>query len=429
MLKKEVITLVNCEVYSDKAVSLKRAQEMAQFYEEAYKKVGEDLGGYASKKMKLYVYSTQKNLVKGLQRYSGFSYESAKFFSRGGAPRPMNYKMHLPPSADFRFIVHEYTHCVIEELSDNIYKKVKWLDEGLASFEGFKYGEKGKLWPYALVNYAIQSGEYIPLNKISSESSWVKNMKAGKTELIYYEALMAIEYFLKNNDISDVIKILKMMKERDSQKEAFTNTIGIDLITFEKELKKWLINIQDPIVQFARKESSQSIIQVDGIDSDWKNINPIIEDPPNDAKIKFQGTDIKNISLFRDKNFLYVMYRSYAADSGKMNPIAYTFYIDDNIDEKKFNIRYQPGALSKGTNWFWYFPKKTNYKDRKNLYFLKDMKAEWGIKPNGMQIFEMKIPVSQIKCVDKFRCYFGTFIGGKMADLTDKVVYSAPGGN
>lgn len=422
-IKPASISSNHCEIFSEEHVSQERAQEIGQFYEKAYIGVGEDLGAYPSKKMKIYVYNSQKSLVQGLVRFNGFSYDSAKFFAKGGAPRPWNYTIHVPPHKDLSFIVHEYTHCVIEELSGKAYMSIKWLDEGLAEFEAYKLAQKERHWSCFLVKSSIESGDFIPLKKISSGQQW-HNIRRTKRTLMYSEALIAVDFFIKKYGIKNGVQVLKLVNKNYSQNKALKKTIGTNLKQFEKHMKSWIIQVKNIHSMYAIKPTDEGTIRIDGFSQDWKNINPIVADPVKDVKSKIRGTDIKNVYLFQGENFLYVMFESYPSDSGKADTISYTFYIDDNAESKKFNIRYQPGADSTGRTWFWHFPGETNYKDITKSHHIKKMKAGWGIKTDGTQILEMKIPVSSIGYLEKFKCCFGTFVRGKRTDLTKKIIYS-----
>lgn len=417
------IPFEHCEIVLEKGVRQEYAQDIGQYYEKAYLDVGKDLGAYASKKMKLYVYTSQKSLAEGLVEFSGFSRNFADIFTKGGAPRPFNYMMHVPPGKGLGFIVHEYTHCVTEELSGKAYKHAKWLDEGLAQFEEYRVGEKGKSWPFFLVKCSLELGNFFPLEEISAEEQWVRIMTGEGNILLYREALIAVDYFTKKHGIKNALRVLELMNKNYSQNRALKRTIGIDLQEFEKEMKNWVLQVKEIQSIYAKKPKDEGPIKIDGFDDDWKNIRAVVTKPGKDVKSKIRGADIRNVYLFRDLSFLYVMFESHPSDSGNVEPISYTFYIDEQIGSKEFRTRYQPGADSTGRTWFLDFAERSNYEDLTNLRYVKEMEAEWGIKPDGTQIFEMKIPLSSVGGLETFKCYFTTSVKNKRLDVTKQTTY------
>jgi hypothetical protein len=60
----------------------------------------------------------------GFSSTAVFSAEAANRFKSGGAPRPINYVMHVAPGFDWHAVVHEYTHTIIEEISGTVYRSI-----------------------------------------------------------------------------------------------------------------------------------------------------------------------------------------------------------------------------------------------------------------------------------------------------------------
>jgi hypothetical protein len=172
-----------------------KARQYGEAFENAYTQVGTDLGAYPARQFKLYVYSTQEDLVRGLQLYSGFSADSANYFRTGGAPRPINYVMHIAPSFDWHTITHEYTHTIIEELSGQVYRSIKWLDEGLADHEAYttvaktKYNQTEfqlKANTMRIVYDALDKGKLFSLRELSSETDWHNRLPGTPERTLQY---------------------------------------------------------------------------------------------------------------------------------------------------------------------------------------------------------------------------------------------------
>gem|GEM_PF-3322136 len=55
----------------------------------------------------VFVYASQSELVAGLQEYSSFTRDEALRYQNGGAPRPTNGFIHIPPDYDLRAVYHQ----------------------------------------------------------------------------------------------------------------------------------------------------------------------------------------------------------------------------------------------------------------------------------------------------------------------------------
>ena len=231
----------------------RRAKWYGEAFENACIQVGKDLGAYAAKQFTLYVYLTQADLVRGLQLYSGFSADSAGTFSGGGAPRPINYIMHVPPGFDWHSVTHEYTHTIIEELSGNVYRSVKWLDEGLAEYEGYvtvvktKYNVtefQKKADAMRTVYNALDNQKLFSLKELSTEKDWSIRYQGPQNTLQYSESWIIVNYLAVTYAPSKCKTILLAMKQGQTQDQAVQSELGVPTAQFEADFRQYLQKIR-----------------------------------------------------------------------------------------------------------------------------------------------------------------------------------------
>ena len=185
--------------------------------------------------MDVYVYRTQADLVQGLISFSLFSVSSANFFKNGGAPRPLNYVMHVSPEFDWTTVTHELTHTYIEEYSGRAYRSIKWLDEGLASLEGWKCVLENpahrqeaidrKNWDWQkYVELKSTKGLY-PLSELTDEYQW-SALWAKESQYIYPEAFVVVSYLVSTYGQSRVLEILELVYDRWPASDAVKAVLG-----------------------------------------------------------------------------------------------------------------------------------------------------------------------------------------------------------
>lgn len=83
-------------------------------------------------------YNSENGLFQDLIDTWGFSSEWVKTYRAVPRMNP-EYVEWLPPYANWRYIAHEYTHRIIEQIAGlGSQTKYKWFDEWLADYEGLK---------------------------------------------------------------------------------------------------------------------------------------------------------------------------------------------------------------------------------------------------------------------------------------------------
>jgi hypothetical protein len=225
----------------------KIAKAYGDAFDFAYIAIGKELGTYPKKRFTLYIYITQEDLVRGLQTLGNFSPESSAYFKTGGAPRPINYILHVWPGCDWHGITHEYTHTILEEISGDAYKSIKWLDEGLADYLAHstvldtKYKEGELSWGQsrlAVVRQAFQQSKSLSLLSISTERQWSANHADPVLyDLQYAEAYAVVANGVQKYGLDKCVSILNLMEQGVTQEAAVQQALGVSLSQFETDFK------------------------------------------------------------------------------------------------------------------------------------------------------------------------------------------------
>jgi hypothetical protein len=213
----------------------KYAKYVGQGFEYAYGALQQDFPITPARDFTIYAYLTQDDLVQGLIKFSGFSQESADFFRQvGGAPRPINYVMHVGPGWDWVGVAHELTHTFIEEYSDGAYRKIKWLDEGLANYESWRCvstnaehsleAESYRQYNWKAFSDLKNATGPFPLSQLSTEAQWHELMTASQP--IYPEAFVVVTYLAFTYGPDKIIPILKEAQSGMTASEAVKRVLG-----------------------------------------------------------------------------------------------------------------------------------------------------------------------------------------------------------
>jgi len=253
-----------------------KAKWYGEAFEAAYTEVGKDLGAYPARQFVLYVYLTQEDLVSGLQTYSGFSADEANYFRISGAPRPINYVMHASPDFDWHTITHEYVHTIIEELSGQVFRSIKWLDEGLAEYEAYvtvlktKYNQtelRLKADAMRRVYDALDKGKLFSLKELSSDTDWHNRLPGTpERDLQYSESWIIVSYLAMKYQPSKCKTILLALKQGQAQDSALQSELGVSATQFESNFRQYLQSIrEDAPTRVAEAEKA-----IQKAESEWR---------------------------------------------------------------------------------------------------------------------------------------------------------------
>jgi len=209
--------------------SEERAKDIGEAFEYAHTYLQQDFPKVPPK-FKIYVYRTQDDLVEGLIKISGAPPSEANFFKYGGAPRPLNYIMHVSPQFNWHAVAHELTHTFIEEYSGRAYLNIKWLDEGLAQYEAWKCVSTNPMHSQEEESFRVDAlktfnelksrNALYPLNELTTDQQWGKEMTAGNSDYIYSQAYLVVSYLVSSYGIDQTKSILKEVQKGAKASEA-----------------------------------------------------------------------------------------------------------------------------------------------------------------------------------------------------------------
>jgi hypothetical protein len=187
--------------------------------------------------------------MEGLQKHSGFTSKSAAYFKNGGAPRPLNYLMHVPPPYLWYVMIHEYTHTLIEEVSGQAYKSIKWIDDGLAEFlpsvvlaqTRYKESELNRARATRLrVQRALQSNKFFNLPDFATEDQWHQIYASESRGLIYAESFMLVSYLVEKYGLAKCFAVLKQMNAGLSREKAIQKVLHRTVVQLNEDFKSSL---------------------------------------------------------------------------------------------------------------------------------------------------------------------------------------------
>ncbi|MBI2400297.1 MAG: hypothetical protein HYV23_04460 [Deltaproteobacteria bacterium] len=186
--------------------------------EEAYFKVGSDLGHYPEERIEALLYS--KEAFRDITRspsWAGAIYDGRIKLPAGGLTGKT--------SALEEVIFHEYTHAVVRELSKG--KAPVWLNEGLAQYEEGKSAE-----PYARFLSGLASRGALRLRPLEGSFMRLGPQEAGAAYLL---SLSATSYIIREYGLFQVRSILERLAEGMELEEAISACLGVSYDELEKD--------------------------------------------------------------------------------------------------------------------------------------------------------------------------------------------------
>ncbi|HEA47090.1 MAG TPA: tetratricopeptide repeat protein [bacterium] len=207
------------------------APEILAILEEAYKKVGADLGYYPQEKTTCIIYSSKEK----------FRYVTDTHYWTGGI---YDGKIRVPLSIELeiaehfkRTLVHEYTHHVIRGKTKN--NSPSWLNEGLAQYEdrGYEENREKDEKRLEILAQSLEENTLVPLKRIKPL------FQTGDTELVnlaYYESYSATKYLIKRYGLKGVSKLLEKLGKGASIDKALGEVFHLDYQALDREWRKFL---------------------------------------------------------------------------------------------------------------------------------------------------------------------------------------------
>jgi len=122
------------------------------------------------------------------------------------------------------------THTFIEEYSGRAYLNIKWLDEGLAQYEAWKCVSTNPMHSQEEESFRVDAlktfnelksrNALYPLNELTTDQQWGKEMTAGNSDYIYSQAYLVVSYLVSSYGIDQTKSILKEVQKGAKASEA-----------------------------------------------------------------------------------------------------------------------------------------------------------------------------------------------------------------
>ncbi|MBI5345228.1 MAG: tetratricopeptide repeat protein [Deltaproteobacteria bacterium] len=190
---------------------------IALLLEEAYVKVGADMGYYPDDKVEAVLYSKEQfRDVTSAASWAGAVYDGRIKIPAGGITERTDLLE--------RVIFHEYSHAVVRRLSGG--RAPVWLDEGIAQYEegkdDMRYG--------GVLKGLVASGK-ISLRGL--EASFM-GFDKDKAETAYLASLSAVRYLIREFGMGQVRRVLDAIGRGRTVDSAFSEVIYLSYEDFER---------------------------------------------------------------------------------------------------------------------------------------------------------------------------------------------------
>lgn len=197
---------------------------VAIILEEAYQKVGSDLGFYPEDSITTILYSaTQFTDVTRAPAWSGGIYDGKIRIPVGG----------LRERTDVleKVIFHEYTHAVVHRMGGG--RVPVWLNEGIAQYEEGQEGDSEQRF-----RFLVSSGNIVPLTYL--EGSFMA-MDQNQAMVAYIEGLSAVKYILEEYGAGILIRLVCNYKDGKGSEAAIKDTFQM---TYKEFQESWTRNLK-----------------------------------------------------------------------------------------------------------------------------------------------------------------------------------------
>ncbi|MBI5285989.1 MAG: hypothetical protein HY878_00145 [Deltaproteobacteria bacterium] len=198
--------------------------------EEAYIKVGADIGYYPDDRIGVVLYTQEEfRDVTRSPSWAGAIYDGRIKIPAGGIT--------TRTALLERVVFHEYTHALVHRLSKN--RAPVWLNEGLAQHEeGSRSSSPEKANIIDQIARLVAQGQTIPLYKLEGSFMGL-NQEAAMVS--YALSLSVTEYIIKEFGISAVKRILEKLGNGKTLEAAIQGSLSI---SYQDLNKGWLSNLK-----------------------------------------------------------------------------------------------------------------------------------------------------------------------------------------
>lgn len=191
--------------------------------EEAYVKIGSDLGFYPADRIEALLYTKEsfRDVTKS-PAWAGAIYDGRIKIPAGG--------IYDKTEELEKVIFHEYTHAVVHRIANG--RAPVWLNEGIAQYEE---GRTGSSYGAALKD-AAASGKV----KLRSLEGSFMRLNSNAAHLAYLLSLSATEYTIREFGFFSVRRVLENLGKGMTLDEAISEAL---YLSYDELEKSWLNNI------------------------------------------------------------------------------------------------------------------------------------------------------------------------------------------
>lgn len=197
---------------------------VAIILEEAYQKVGSDLGFYPDDSITTILYSAEQFMdVTRAPAWSGGIYDGKIRIPVGG----------LRERTDVleKVIFHEYTHAVVHRMGGG--RVPVWLNEGIAQYEEGRKGDSEELF-----RYLASAENLVPLKYL--EGSFM-GLNQEQAIVAYGEGLSAVKYVVDEYGMGMLTRLVSSYKDGKGSEAAIKDTFQM---TYKEFQESWIRNLK-----------------------------------------------------------------------------------------------------------------------------------------------------------------------------------------
>jgi len=196
-----------------------RARELLGAAEAALQRLGEETGVSISKRIRIYVYNSQRDMQPALStRSEGYDDQVTTLGVAMGEDALLLLGTHRDAEST---MAHELSHIVVGIVTDNPYTGLpRWLDEGLAMYaEGtLPVGNRRAL------DAGIKNDTLLSIRSMTSYSGL-----ASEVDLFYGQAYSIVDWMLRDMGRDKMQQLLAVFREGVRQEEALQRVYGLGL--------------------------------------------------------------------------------------------------------------------------------------------------------------------------------------------------------
>ena len=176
------------------------------------------------------------------------------YYRSGGSRQGIYMRTDFLRTSVHRILTHEYVHFVLDEVA-GARPIPPWLGEGVSRFFEYELGLLGERPDVArrvryraadVAGSAAQTGILIPLPALESQAAWNSQTDAGRSQLQYAQAYMAVLFLIETHGIDTLVDMVQRIGEGDRLAQGIQMVTGVSYGEFEERFARWLRDWEEP---------------------------------------------------------------------------------------------------------------------------------------------------------------------------------------